>query len=225
MRLFKSTDAGRVDKVDVSKNTFGELIDLYKLAAELFLSCIVECVMNGADRNWREALVEAYPDLFHPAPDHRGAAAASPECGEGWRDLLDRACVRIRAAVEADGGSFEAQQLKEKYGTLRFYWGGRLSETAKAQVEEAIDLAEARSACTCEICGREGRLYDRGGWLATACPEHARGEPVPVKVGCETFTWSGAWSTGGVRIVSCRRYDRNADAFVDVDPHSLGIEE
>lgn len=100
-----------------------------------------------------------------------------------------------------------------------------MSETAKAQVEEAIDLAEARSACTCEICGREGRLYDRGGWLATACPEHARGEPVPVKVGCENLHVVRRLVDGGVRIVSCRRYDRNADAFVDVDPHSLGIEE
>jgi hypothetical protein len=28
-----------------------------------------------------------------------------------------------------------------------------------------------------------------------------------------------------VFIASCRRYDREADAFVDVEPGSLGIEE
>jgi hypothetical protein len=42
-------------------------------------------------------------------------------------------------------------------------------------------LAVARSACTCEICGAEGRLYSRRGWLATRCAEHAAGDPVPVR--------------------------------------------
>jgi hypothetical protein len=63
--------------------------------------------------------------------------------------------------VQADGGSFKATQIKEKYATLRFYWKGALSPEADAQVEEIIDLAEARSACTCEVCGEEGRLYSR----------------------------------------------------------------
>jgi hypothetical protein len=86
-------------------------------------------------------------------------------------------------------------------------------------------LAEARSFCTCEICGVPGRLYDRGGWLATACADHARGEPVPVKVGCENLHVVRKVVEGAVRIVSCRRYDRKADAFVNVNPRDLGIEE
>jgi hypothetical protein len=49
-------------------------------------------------------------------------------------------------------------QIKEKFGTLRFYWDGTLSSEATAQVEEAIALAEARSACTCELCDAEGQL-------------------------------------------------------------------
>jgi hypothetical protein len=60
-------------------------------------------------RNWRLELIEAYPDIFHPLPDNPGVAQASPECGEGWRDLLERACARIRAVVQADDGSFKAQ--------------------------------------------------------------------------------------------------------------------
>lgn len=74
--------------------------------------------------------------------------------------------------------------------------------------------AAARAVCTTAAAGSR-----------TACPEHARGEPVPVKVGCENLHVVRRLVDGGVRIVSCRRYDRNADAFVDVDPHSLGIEE
>jgi hypothetical protein len=92
-------------------------------------------------------------------------------------------------------------------------------------VEEAIALAEARSACTCELCGKPGRLYSRGGWLATACSQHARGEPVPVRPGFENLVIVRSFGVAGQQTVTCRRYDCETDAFVDVDPASLGIEE
>jgi hypothetical protein len=37
----------------------------------------------------------------------------------------------------------------------------------------AAGRAESASACTCEICGRSGRLQDLGGLLATCCDKHA----------------------------------------------------
>jgi hypothetical protein len=89
-------------------------------------------------RDWRIDLIEAHPDLFHPSPDNPGVAQASPECGEGWQDLLERACARIRAAVQADGGTFKFTQIKEKYATARLYWEGALSPEADARVEEII---------------------------------------------------------------------------------------
>jgi len=105
-----------------------------------------------SDSGWRAQLVPSYPDLFHPAGDPL-AAEGWPAVDDGWRELLERACARIRAAVRDDGGSFRATQIKEKYGSLRFYWSGRLSPEARTRVEEAIDLAEARTATTCEVCG------------------------------------------------------------------------
>jgi hypothetical protein len=168
--------------------------------------------MAGVVRDWRIEFMEAHPRLFGVAS--QGYA----ECGDGWRDLLERCCVRIEAAL-AEGDRFIAEDIKSKYGTLRFYFGGHL------RVEEAIELAEARSACTCETCGEPGRLYDRGGWLATACREHARGEPVPVEAGRENLRIVGRLVEGRLRIASCRRYDRDADTFVDVDPATVGTEE
>jgi len=180
--------------------------------------------MTGQARNWRTALIQAYPDLFHPSADCPGVAQASPECGEGWRDLLERTCARIRTAVAADGGSFKATQIKEKYGTLRFYWDGRLSREADARVEEAIELAEARSACTCETCGEEGRLYREGGWLMTRCVLHGEGHPVesePRFANVQVIERI----VGKRREVLARRYDRATDSFVGIDPRSLCIEE
>jgi hypothetical protein len=83
-------------------------------------------------------------------------------------------CVRIRAAVEADGGAFKFSQIKEKYGSIRVYWDGELSPEAGAQVEEAIALAEARSSTSCEVCGEEGQLYN-GAWLTDALRGARRG--------------------------------------------------
>ena len=52
--------------------------------------------------------------------------------------------------------------IKEKFGTLHIFtqtaW---LPPTPRVKVEEAIDLTEARSACTCETCGAAGRLHLR----------------------------------------------------------------
>jgi hypothetical protein len=180
--------------------------------------------MTSTVQDWRVDLIEAHPGLFHPHTGAPGAAEGYPNCEEGWRDLLERACARIEAAL-VEGGAFRALQIKEKFGTLRFYWEKDMSDAAKAKVEEAIALAEARSACTCEICGAEGRLYSRGGWLATACAQHARGEAVPIKPGFENLRIVRRIVEGRVQVISCRRYDRAGDTFVDVDPKSLGIEE
>src|SRR6202022_5056215 len=97
-------------------------------------------------------------------------------------------------------------QIKEKFGALRFYWSGNMPNAARAKVEEAIALAVARSACTCEICGAEGRLYNRGGWLATACPQHARGEAVSIKPGFENLRIVRRTVEGGARIIPARHY-------------------
>ena len=54
-------------------------------------------------------------------------------------------------------------QVKEKFGTLRFYYHGG---------DEAIDgmvrMAESMSACTCESCGVPGTIGGRG-WVSTLC--------------------------------------------------------
>jgi len=165
------------------------------------------------DSGWRATLVQSYADLFHPDGDPL-SAEGWPAVEDGWRDLLERACARIREAVQADGGSFRATQVKEKYGTLRLYWSGRLSPDARDRVEEAIDLAEARSATTCEICGEPGRLHG-GGWLTTRCAVHAEGRPVvPVEEGFENLHVDYRFAAGRW-LPRYRFYDRCADRFVE----------
>jgi len=56
-----------------------------------------------------------------------------------------------------------AAQVKEKFGTLRFYmyW-----ETPEMRC--IIDEMENKSARTCEVCGGVGRTRG-GGWVHTTC--------------------------------------------------------
>jgi hypothetical protein len=56
-----------------------------------------------------------------------------------------------------------ATEVKEKYGTLRFYYSG-----GDERITGMVDLAEALSGATCECCGcpaeRRGQT-----WLSTLC--------------------------------------------------------
>lgn len=81
------------------------------------------------------------------------------ECGPGWKSLYEP----LIELCKAEGVAI--LQIKEKYGTLRFYVGA-----APDHVFDAIDEAEARSAVTCERCGAPGQT--RGGsWIRTLCDD------------------------------------------------------
>lgn len=60
-----------------------------------------------------------------------------------------------------------ASQVKEKFGTLRFYYYG--GDDYCRGVES---MADAMSCVTCETCGKPGKIR-RGGWIRTLCDEHA----------------------------------------------------
>jgi hypothetical protein len=60
-------------------------------------------------------------------------------------------------------------QVKEKYGTLRFYTSG-----GDDAVERYVEFAEYFSSRLCEDCGAPGNLRG-GGWLRTLCDKHAVG--------------------------------------------------
>jgi hypothetical protein len=59
----------------------------------------------------------------------------------------------------------------------------------------------------------------------TRCGTHAQGGPVEMRPGFENIHIVRQFVRGRTRIVSCRRYDRGTDAFIDIDSASLGIEE
>ena len=78
-------------------------------------------------------------------------------------DGMERA--RLRVEREADAMP-EAEQVKEKFGTLRFYMTG-----ASSAASHYVEFAEFQSSRVCEECGCPGTLREDG-WLRTLCDEH-----------------------------------------------------
>lgn len=87
------------------------------------------------------------------------------ECGLGWADIIRDLSVKIEKILDENPDLFEvyAIQVKEKYGTLRFYM--------QSETDEIIDLifeAEALSTQTCESCGRPAKMRGRR-WMEVRC--------------------------------------------------------
>jgi hypothetical protein len=61
-----------------------------------------------------------------------------------------------------------ARQVKEKFGTLRFY----VSNATEEQYS-AIQFAEYQSKMICEVCGARGTVGGRG-WISTRCIKHRK---------------------------------------------------
>jgi len=57
-----------------------------------------------------------------------------------------------------------SSQLKEKYGTLRWYWTSYTKE-----IDDIVDQAEELSAKTCEECGEPGKIRDESYWVTVRC--------------------------------------------------------
>lgn len=88
--------------------------------------------------------------------------------GKGWWPLVER-CFN---AVTAAGGT--VQQVKEKFGGLRFYYGILDADPETyAAVDAVIRRAEDESCQTCEVCGNPGEIIGPG-WLKALCPEHRK---------------------------------------------------
>ena len=76
---------------------------------------------------------------------------------------VERKRLAMKAAADAIP---QAVQVKEKFGTLRFYVNGGTPEQ-----HNYIDFAEEMSGRVCEHCGAPGKRRG-GGWVRTLCDEH-----------------------------------------------------
>ena len=120
-----------------------------------------------------EKLFNDFPLLFERNADiRRSAMGFGFECGDGWYDLIRELCEKLYPLVMAfkpdEYGSFcSASQVKEKYGTLRFYM-----HISTDEMDTLIEEYQQLSSKTCEYCGKPGSSDRNKSWVTTTCDEH-----------------------------------------------------
>lgn len=107
--------------------------------------------------------------------DHNGKLVSEEErhypVGNGWVPLV----LELHEKLVAINPGYEIDQIKEKFGGLRYYVGPVGEEARKL-----IDEAEEKSFTICEVCGEPG-VPRGGGWIKTLCNEHSKNEQKPLR--------------------------------------------
>lgn len=144
-----------------------------------------------------EEIIIKYPSIFEQVgmSPIESCMAFGIECGLGWFELLNNGCYFLDKIYHATGIKVIAQQVKEKFGGLRFYYGTEYPEefclhfgteekdwtkkqkesehrhsTFRNRIEAIISAMEGASYTTCDCCGKPGK--PRGGnWIVTSCED------------------------------------------------------
>lgn len=110
-------------------------------------------------------LVKKYPDLYkeYGGDITKTCMGWGMSCGDGWFKIIDE--------LSADLSKYGvvAAQVKEKFGSLRFYLGG-VDGDKYDEVYALIDKAGALSAKTCERCGAPAEIKGQQ-WRRCECDE------------------------------------------------------
>ena len=119
-----------------------------------------------------QKLCEKYPKIFanRYADETTTAMCWGFECRDGWYQLIDTLCDTIQGYIDRNKKYNDIEipqvvaiQVKEKFGTLRFYHDG-----GDDVIRGMVWLAENLSAEICENCGNPGELV-KSNWIQTLC--------------------------------------------------------
>jgi len=93
------------------------------------------------------------------------------ELSEKIENILNKYYSINKQALDllVDYSIFNVTQVKEKFGTLRFYYNIRsdISEIDN-EIMKVINEAEIKSSITCEICSQPG-TQTKNRWVKTLC--------------------------------------------------------
>lgn len=118
-----------------------------------------------------QALCSRYPRIFanRHADPLTTCMTRGFECEDGWYALIDALCAALQHETDKCGApQVVAQQVKEKFGSLRFYVDG-----ASEVQRELIKQAGTDWASVCEICGARAELREVvASWVPARCAVH-----------------------------------------------------
>lgn len=132
------------------------------------------------NKEFENNLRQSFPDLFIESDIRYSINHFGFEHDDGWYKLVFNLMQCINSYIKNNPHlnipKVSITQVKEKYGTLRFYYQG-----GDDTIEGMVDFAEHLSKYTCEICGQPGLNTSVNGWYKTTCEKHTK-ERTPVNV-------------------------------------------
>lgn len=109
----------------------------------------------------------------------------------GWFPGFVMLCEQIDRILGPDKRGFHWRQIKEKFGSARYYWAtddftpftvdiigvATLTtqppeETLDEKLADAISAAQEETQTRCIACGERGEHHQFGGWVLVLCPAH-----------------------------------------------------
>jgi len=124
-----------------------------------------------------ELLCKKYPKMFvnRNKSMQETAMCWGFGCGDGWFNLIDELCGSIQSYIDLNSRpdrvipQVTVDQVKEKFGTLRFYYQG-----GNDLIHGMVWFAESMSGRICVKCGEPGTRQSDNGWVYTACKAHSQ---------------------------------------------------
>ena len=113
-------------------------------------------------------MCETYPSLYDMSKPPTQSLMCFGFPDDGWFELLKE----LSDKIVTTGIAVRAVQVKEKFGTLRYYvdYPNATSNESYRIIEDLIRQAEQKSGETCEVCGKPGEERNEG-WIKTLCDE------------------------------------------------------
>jgi len=122
------------------------------------------------NRKFQTLLFRKFPLLYNK--DAASRRFAGFEVADGWFELIHNLSSKLEALIlklqqeNPDEPLPCVVQVKEKFGTLRFYLSSSTDE-----MESLINEAEELSSRTCDQCGLPG-VQTSSGWIRVRCNRH-----------------------------------------------------
>lgn len=170
----------------------------------------------------QDKLFAKYPEIFRDRtlPMTESCMHWGIETGDGWFDLIDYLCEALTYTystslfvgeeyVEVKAPQAVANQVKEKFSTLRFYYhlefdpafsklcetneeARKIAERYSTYFDGIVHMAEIMSGRICEMTGKPGECHVSGksryGWQKTLNREFAKTDEFHVGRGFIPFT-------------------------------------
>lgn len=120
-------------------------------------------------------LSDKYPKIFadKSKTPQESLMCFGCSCGDGWYELIEALCHALQEMTDEDqekNPQVVAFQIKEKFGTLRFY-----CNAVSDHQHGIINFVQSMSGKICEVCGitscgtTNNVELRRGGWVRTLC--------------------------------------------------------